>query len=540
MSRPHIGKKRKWDDAPSQSQGRKRRTIRSGESSSLDIEQLEKRIAKDPSNNHNDVETLLQMLDLANPDAKLNLRTGIALCKVFSRLIASGHLNKDNHGNNQSQELSAWYVEQYRKYRTTLARLLRSVSAAQRLPLVHLCWKVLEQDAEFLGNKVWVSESMFKPFLSAVVDIPGGTDVRETYVDEYMNQCHDCCYHSLEYFSTHVATSEDGKVLENVIEILSLLDPPPTSTEDLNFLAEPPTKGSKKPLITPASLRRRAEEAWLSVIRSPHLTTGLRKSLLRITTAKILPWMSRPETLMDFLTDSYDVGGSTSLLALSGLFHLITAKNLDYPSFFPKLYSLIDADLLHSKHRSRFLRLLNTFLSSTRLPATLIASFIKRLSRRALFAPPAAIVAIIPYIYNLLKSHPTTTFMIHRPPHPPYAKSTENLGEDPFDMSQPDPQKTGAIDSSLWELETLQSHYHPNVASLARIISEQFTKQQYNIEDFLDHGYGSMLDSELAKEAKKEPVVEWRIPKRIFTRAEVDEEGQEGEGNLITRLWDFG
>lgn len=250
--------------------------------------------------------------------------------------------------------------------------------------------------------------------------------------------------------------------------------------------------------------------------------------------------MSRPETLMDFLTDSYNAGGSTSLLALSGLFYLITTKNLDYPSFYPKLYSLIDADLLHSKHRSRFLRLLNTFLSSPRLPAALIASFIKRLSRRALFAPPAAIVAIIPYIYNLLKAHPTTTFMIHRPPYPPYTKSSNNLGEDPFEMQQSDPQHTRAIDSSLWELETLQSHYHPNVASLALIISEQFTKQHYNIEDFLDHGYGSMLDSELAKESKKEAVVEWQIPKRIFTRAkEGEEEGDEVESNLITRLWDF-
>ncbi len=106
-------------------------------------------------------------------------------------------------------------------------------------------------------------------------------------------------------------------------------------------------------------------------------------------------------------------------------------------------------------------------------------------------------------------------------------------------MKQPDPQKTAAIDSSLWELETLQSHYHPNVASLARIISEQFTKQQYNIEDFLDHGYGSMLESELAKEAKREPVVEWKIPKRIFTRTQDGEEEGEGEANLITRLWDF-
>ena len=61
--------------------------------------------------------------------------------------------------------------------------------------------------------------------------------------------------------------------------------------------------------------------------------------------------------------------------------------------------------------------------------------------------------------------------------------------EDTFSMDEMNPYDTGAIDSCLWELETLQSHYHPNVASLARILSQQFTKPQYNLEDFLDHSY---------------------------------------------------
>ena len=328
--------------------------------------------------------------------------------------------------------------------------------------------------------------------------------------------------------------------LGNVVELLTALGSPPKSADDVSSLFAPPRKSLKKPVITPNSMKRQAESAWRAVLGSIELDNALRKTLLRQCTTTILPWMSRPESLMDFLTDSYNIGGSTSLLALSGLFYLINTKNLDYPSFYPKLYSLLDADLLHSKHRSRFLRLLNTFLSSTHLPASLIASYIKRLSCLSLFAPPAAIVAIVPYIYNLLKEHPTCTLMIHRPPYPPYTPSTDNLGNDPFNMSEPNPQLTHAVDSSLWELETLQSHYHPNVASLAHIISEQFTKQQYNLEDFLDHGYASMIESELGKEAKKAPVVEWKIPKRIFTKPGNRANGVEiEEMSLVQKLWDF-
>lgn len=311
-----------------------------------------------------------------------------------------------------------------------------------------------------------------------------------------------------------------------------------------NFFYTKVSKKNKR-LISTNSHKKRAQEAWLAVLRN-NLSQSQRKALLRIMAPTIEPWFNRPELLMDFLTDSYNVGGATSLLALSGLFYLIQEKNLDYPQFYPKLYSLLDEDLLHSKHRSRFFRLMNTFLASTHLPATLVASFIKRLSRLALNAPPTAIVAIVPWIYNLLKSHPTCTFMLHREIRDPKFKAELDVEgmDDPFDPSEPDPTRTDAIESSLWEIETLQSHYHPNVAAIARIISEQFTKQAYILEDFLDHTYQSMLQAELGleeKPLKRTPVVEYKIPKRIFTDRGLEEDGGQdvGPGSLMRSLWDF-
>ena len=136
--------------------------------------------------------------------------------------------------------------------------------------------------------------------------------------------------------------------------------------------------------------------------------------------------------------------------------------------------------------------------------------------------------------------------MIHRRAYPPYTLSAEDTGSDPYDSAEQDPQITNAIASSLWELETLQSHYHPTVASICRIISEQFTKQQYNLEDFLDHGYGTMMEAELkkktAKEGKKErePVVEWRIPKRVFVREEGEGSAEElRQVDFLKDFWEF-
>lgn len=230
----------------------------------------------------------------------------------------------------------------------------------------------------------------------------------------------------------------------------------------------------------------------MAVLRH-NLTKSQRRTTLELMSQRIAPWFLNVEFLMDFLTDSFNVGGSTSLMALSGLFYLIQEKNLDYPQFYPKLYSLLDSDVLHSKHRSHFFRLLDTFLTSTHLPAALVASFIKRLSRLTLHAPPSGIVVVVPWIYNLLKNHPACSFMIHRRLNPDSeGLSPEEHWRDPFCMTELRPMETRALESSLWEIQMLQSHYHPNVAAIAKIISEQFTKQAYNLEDFLDHSYGSV------------------------------------------------
>jgi U3 small nucleolar RNA-associated protein 19 len=283
------------------------------------------------------------------------------------------------------------------------------------------------------------------------------------------------------------------EVFENALEVLITIETVPEDKEELEDFYVTAPKKSSHTLFSLTHHKKRAQSAWLALLKM-EMNKEQRKSILGIVDISIAPWFMKPELLMDFLTDSYNTGGSTSLMALSGVFYLIEQRNLDYPSFYQRLYSLLDPGILHSKHRSKFFRLLDVFLGSTHLPAALVASFLKRLSRLSLHAPPAGIIIVVPWIYNLLKKHPACTFMIHRETRTAELKETlENEGlADPFLMDEKDPMETNAIESSLWEIVMLQSHYHPNVATLAKIISEQFTKHAYNLEDFLDHSYGSV------------------------------------------------
>lgn len=242
------------------------------------------------------------------------------------------------------------------------------------------------------------------------------------------------------------------------------------------------------------------ESKWLYFLNR-ELNHNQYKTILLILHLRIIPFFARPTRLMDFLTDSYEVGGIISILSLNGLFELIKKYNLDYPNFYEKLYSMFDQDLFHVKYRSRFLRLADIFLSSTHLPSALVASFLKKMARLSLTLSPSAIVSIIPFTYNMLKKHPTCMILLHN------TTASESY-EDPFDHTETDPLKTRALESSLWELETLQTHYHPNVATLAKIFSQPFRKQSYNMEDFLDWSYNSLLESENTRKLKTEVALE--------------------------------
>ncbi|KAG7133687.1 hypothetical protein HYQ45_008116 [Verticillium longisporum] len=402
--------------------------------------------------------------------------------------------------------------ERYFEYKDVLAELITDEELGS--PALTLAMRMLKSEAQHFD------------------------DARGDFVDKYLTEFDDVRFFGLKSIKNIVEKPEEDadqdELFDDAFELLHAIGDVPKKLESYHL--EKPSKKAH-PLNSLHQHQRQGQDAWLAVMKLA-TTKDQRKRILEIMATDIAPWFTRPELLADFLTDSYNTGGSMSLLALSGVFFLIQERNLDYPSFYTKLYSLLDRDILHSKYRARFFRLMDTFLRSTHLPAVLVASFIKRLARLSLSAPPAAIVFIVPWTYNIMKRHPLCTFMMHRVLRDEEAKrAMEDEGyADPFLPDEADPMQTHAIDSCLWEFVQLQSHYHPNVATITKIISEQFTKQSYNIEDFLDHSFGSLLEAEMSKTVKKPPVVEFQIPKRIL----LPNDAESGiEDSLVAKLWDF-
>ncbi|KAF8882345.1 ribosome biogenesis protein Noc4 [Mucidula mucida] len=276
----------------------------------------------------------------------------------------------------------------------------------------------------------------------------------------------------------------------------------------------------------------------LSVQSNAQASKVLATRVLNILHRGVMPHLTRPVLVMDWIGACVDYGGTVGLLALNALFALMKEYNLDYPSFYTRLYAFLDRDLFHLKHRARFFRMTELFLSSTHIPATLLASFVKRLSRLSLSAPPAGVIIIIPFTYNIMKRHPALMVMIHR------AEEDAPDG-DPFLPEEPNPLSTNALDSSLWELQSHRTHYHSGVSTLAKIFSEAFTKPGFSMEDFLDHTYSTLYDTEANRKIKKEPPLNefgngLKVAAHLFKPRTLEDGTAVDSEDVVTELWSFG
>jgi U3 small nucleolar RNA-associated protein 19 len=232
--------------------------------------------------------------------------------------------------------------------------------------------------------------------------------------------------------------------------------------------------------------------------------------------------MSNPLRLSDFLTDAYDCASTAdstrvAIAALDALFVLVAQHRLDYPEFYPKLYArLTPYALFEAPERERFLSLAATFLTrGTYLPRNMVASFVKRLARRALVAPPAGAMWCLRLALELLHKHPSVSFLVHKSVDlfeaPAKAGSAaSHMLKDCFDDTASDPQASRAECSSLWELEVLQNHMSPAVSRLVDAFSRDVRKRNIapppgDLADYASLTFPDVFGAEFKRRAKAIP-----------------------------------
>ncbi|PNH03715.1 Nucleolar complex protein 4 [Tetrabaena socialis] len=314
-------------------------------------------------------------------------------------------------------------------------------------------------------------------------------------------------------------------------------------------------------------------DAWLGLLRLPLPPDVLRKVLLRLPQS-VIPHIAGPQLLADFLTHCLNRAGLTGMLALNGLFLLVTRHGLEYPQFFARLYQLLVPEAFAARSRGQFFRLADIFLSSNLVPAYTVAAFVKRFARLALTAPPAGALIAIAFIHNLIRRHPALAVLLHAPASSAAADEAEpaleaeveggegepaaggrgrsrgggaaggaGAGADVYEEQELDPAKSRAVESSLWEVEALRCHYCPQVSTFVTVLDKDLTQRaktaEVDLEDLLGGAgreaaaagggagsYNSLIRGELVRKLRKMPIAFYaQPPAALFDAADAGDWG---------------
>ncbi|XP_042297854.1 nucleolar complex protein 4 homolog [Sceloporus undulatus] len=465
--------------------------------------------------NANRVFEILELLQAGENEIVLG---AIRTCsRLFGALLERGELfvgKLPSEEESQQESYSAedkykiWMRHRYSSCCNCLAQLMGHKSFQIKEFALCTLMKFVELEAKRpLIKNEWsfnFPRDLLKLVVEGLIPIEEDSSLLVSRFQEYLD--HD----DVRFFVMKMVAENVGSVMQkakkaplpvyqrNVFALISSISMPSKDSDIKNFLMKHTNQEEWK--VSKLKEHRLAfERMWLGFLKHK-LPGNIYKKVLVILHESILPHMNEPILLIDFLTVAYNIGGAISLLALNGLFVLILHHNLEYPDFYKKLYSLLDPYVFYVKYRTRFFRLLDLFLSSSYLPAYLVAAFAKRLARLALTAPPDGLLIVIPFICNLLRRHPSCKVLIHR------LDSPAEMLEDPYVMDEEEPSESRALESSLWEIKTLQNHYHPDVAKAATIINTSLSELEDELSEVLELTTFEMFDRDINKKTTDVPL----------------------------------
>ncbi|KAF4529321.1 hypothetical protein B566_EDAN011415 [Ephemera danica] len=461
---------------------------------------------KSRKNANNLVDILNMMSD------KIGKGNMMACILALEKMVENALRTKSSQQKAQSdaeQQYFDWLWQQYKNVLVQLLTIISSSSYAEpiREQAVVTYMKLLIAESSHVnkpkdGSNICLPQNNFLLLLKAMFSGKSHRENRKLLArfQEY-SAYHDVALQIWTSVAKLTIVKPDTPHSESLMKsILAMLQQTPVPTSSVRK-EEPsqmlfPKRGGSFPLkALDKALKKEVDQVWNNIQHWPHTDATLQNTILLIL-EKLISHLSKPILLTDFFITSMEKGGAISVLALQGIFKLIQNHNIDYPNIYDKLYSLFTPDVFRTQYKSRLFFLADIFLSSSHLPEALVASFAKRLARLALLAPAPDILIILPFIGNLLLRHKGLQILINH--------STGDLVQgDPFLEREPDPMKTLAMDSSLWEVKSLQMHIVPSVAIAARFINDKLPSVEWDLSEVLDGTYEQMFQKERNRKVKR-------------------------------------
>lgn len=212
-----------------------------------------------------------------------------------------------------------------------------------------------------------LATALWSKIVSGLLSTSAEADMLEEFLSKYLNHYDDLRYHFLREAPAACSSSSDHlTTAETLLSILEGINSMPSQSDHINRfwaasidlvkkpvpasrpnkkrkindgstgifdssseeeVVEPTSKSKTPDLLNVAAHKRVFQAAWLACLTLLQGEEQLKK-VLAIVHQSIMPHMLNPQMLLDFLVDCCAHGGTVALLALDGLFTLMTQHNL--------------------------------------------------------------------------------------------------------------------------------------------------------------------------------------------------------------------
>ncbi|XP_030567045.1 nucleolar complex protein 4 homolog B isoform X2 [Drosophila novamexicana] len=372
---------------------------------------------------------------------------------------------------------------------------LGSASKEESGVALKVCMQLISSESKYIYSNAWPSDrlrSVLETLVNSETTPPTAVAAFQKYA-----RCLDVLQMTYQLLPELAPNSfaDSPNIALNYLAIINLLDLGKTVLNAKEYHIGPGT--DKHPNFEYNQTRKHLNAVWKGIIAScSGVDEKVHRQVLVVLLERILPHLQDPILLTDFLMDSlHQFDGPIALLALQGIFTLMQQQNITYPDVYQKLYNMFYPRMFYNKYKARLFYLADIFLTSTHLPENLVAAFVKRLARLALKSPTEDAIIMIRFICNLLLRHTGLQRLI-------CATGAESAVEisDPYDETELDPVKAGALKSSLWEMSLLQKHAVPEVANAARFVSKSLPVVEFDLSSLLEMKECDIFDDGVKKE----------------------------------------
>ncbi|KAB7498682.1 Nucleolar complex protein 4-like protein B [Armadillidium nasatum] len=401
-------------------------------------------------------------------------------------------------------EYENWLLERYKdlhKQLLVIAVDSKVPQPVQEISLIAII-KLLQKEVIYHVNKEKVEnlffplellKNMYSKFLLS------GMTCRHLLIKlkEYM-QCPDFLFASLYVLTDIIPTNAKDSppfFLQNVIDLLELIELPKEEIKPLNepLLFSDGKKGDESvdkdenltnehkfefPLLKG---KKYFNLIWEAVLKM-NFSFDVYKRCLIILPEKVMMHLDNPVRLTDFFMGAYVQGGIVSILAMHGVFVLITEYNLDYPDFYGKVYALLQPSIFQAKYKNRFFKLINKFFMSPYLPEYIVAAFIKKISRLLLTAPSHCLPFVMKFVVNLMLRFPSLKRLINN-------HNIISIENDPYLPDETNLFKCRAGESSLWEIGTIKQHPLYGIAKETSFLDRNLPDYEHDISKCINDSY---------------------------------------------------